>query len=237
MTWQAYVDDNLIGTGKVAKAAIFGTDGSLWATSAGYNVNALPFLSLSDAFLQMHATVPTPPIAGCIDLGWMTIYTIQGNNTYSRLFYSSSIPSDIVGWSCRSPQADCSIRKHWRNCRQRPLSWGQKIQLPSQRRRKHLRSCELFFLVHSFFHVVLWYHDFHAPKLGGVTVHQRSVERIKKLSWWECGARVLSCKKIKNSSCGKKKQQQQTSNSTFTPYNNHAKLPDAGSHVLFLFLR
>jgi hypothetical protein len=43
MSWQAYVDDNLIGTGKVAKAAIFGTDGSLWASSAGYNVNAHPF--------------------------------------------------------------------------------------------------------------------------------------------------------------------------------------------------
>ncbi|KAK3805068.1 MAG: profilin [Linnemannia elongata] len=50
MTWQAYVDDNLIGTGKVAKAAIFGTDGSLWATSAGYNVDPVEVLKLIAAF-------------------------------------------------------------------------------------------------------------------------------------------------------------------------------------------
>ncbi|KAF9922919.1 profilin, required for normal timing of actin polymerization in response to thermal stress [Linnemannia zychae] len=50
MTWQEYVDDNLIGTGKVAKAAIFGTDGSLWATSAGYNVEPVEIMKLIAAF-------------------------------------------------------------------------------------------------------------------------------------------------------------------------------------------
>jgi profilin len=39
MSWQAYVDDNLVGTGKVAKAAIFGLNGSLWATSPDFAVN------------------------------------------------------------------------------------------------------------------------------------------------------------------------------------------------------
>ncbi|KAF9963896.1 hypothetical protein BGZ70_007116 [Mortierella alpina] len=38
MSWQTYVDSNLVGTGKVAKAAIFGLDGSLWATSADFKV-------------------------------------------------------------------------------------------------------------------------------------------------------------------------------------------------------
>ncbi|KAG0209078.1 profilin, required for normal timing of actin polymerization in response to thermal stress [Mortierella sp. NVP41] len=50
MTWQAYVDDNLVGTGKVAKAAIFGTDGSLWATSAGYNIGPIEIQKLIAAF-------------------------------------------------------------------------------------------------------------------------------------------------------------------------------------------
>lgn len=36
---QAYVDTNLVGTGKLTKAALFGHDGSLWATSAGFNVH------------------------------------------------------------------------------------------------------------------------------------------------------------------------------------------------------
>eukprot|EP00124_Ichthyophonus_hoferi_P002237 Ihof_evm1s145 gene=Ihof_evmTU1s145 len=38
MSWQSYVDSNLVGTGAVSKAAIHGHDGSLWATSAGLNI-------------------------------------------------------------------------------------------------------------------------------------------------------------------------------------------------------
>jgi hypothetical protein len=34
----AYVDDHLIATGKISKAAIVGKQGGIWAQSAGYNV-------------------------------------------------------------------------------------------------------------------------------------------------------------------------------------------------------
>ncbi|KAJ3078649.1 profilin, required for normal timing of actin polymerization in response to thermal stress [Quaeritorhiza haematococci] len=37
MSWQSYVDSNLVGTGKIAKAAIHGLDGTAWATSAGFS--------------------------------------------------------------------------------------------------------------------------------------------------------------------------------------------------------
>jgi profilin len=37
MSWQAYVDTNLVGTGNVKQAGIFGAaDGSTWAVSAGF---------------------------------------------------------------------------------------------------------------------------------------------------------------------------------------------------------
>eukprot|EP01124_Arcella_intermedia_P008833 TRINITY_DN1564_c0_g1_i2.p1 TRINITY_DN1564_c0_g1~~TRINITY_DN1564_c0_g1_i2.p1 ORF type:complete len:150 (+),score=10.76 TRINITY_DN1564_c0_g1_i2:69-452(+) len=36
--WQPYVDNNLVGTGHVTKAAILGHDGSAWATTAGFAV-------------------------------------------------------------------------------------------------------------------------------------------------------------------------------------------------------
>jgi profilin len=39
MSWQTYVDSNLLGTKKVAKAAIFGHDKSQWATSTGFSVD------------------------------------------------------------------------------------------------------------------------------------------------------------------------------------------------------
>lgn len=39
MSWQAYVDSNLVGTGKIASACIIGHDGNTWATSAGFSVS------------------------------------------------------------------------------------------------------------------------------------------------------------------------------------------------------
>jgi profilin len=39
MSWQAYVDNNLVGSGYLVKAAIFGNKGGQWAASAGFNVS------------------------------------------------------------------------------------------------------------------------------------------------------------------------------------------------------
>jgi profilin len=41
MSWQSYVDDQLIGTGHVSKAVITGLDGSIWAVSSGFSVREL----------------------------------------------------------------------------------------------------------------------------------------------------------------------------------------------------
>ncbi|RIB28627.1 profilin [Gigaspora rosea] len=37
MSWQTYIDSNLVGTGKISQAAIYGHDGTLWASSANFN--------------------------------------------------------------------------------------------------------------------------------------------------------------------------------------------------------
>ncbi|GAA5869276.1 hypothetical protein JCM3774_004191 [Rhodotorula dairenensis] len=39
MSWQAYVDSNLLGTGKITRAAILGQQGGVWAASAGYSLS------------------------------------------------------------------------------------------------------------------------------------------------------------------------------------------------------
>ncbi|MBC3364271.1 profilin [Pseudomonas sp. SWRI154] len=36
MSWQEYIDTNLVGTGHVKQAVIAGTDGRSWATSSGF---------------------------------------------------------------------------------------------------------------------------------------------------------------------------------------------------------
>lgn len=38
MSWQDLVDNNLLGTGNVSKAAICGLDGSIWGKSNNFNV-------------------------------------------------------------------------------------------------------------------------------------------------------------------------------------------------------
>ncbi|KAI7831263.1 putative profilin [Gamsiella multidivaricata] len=50
MSWQAYVDNNLVGTHKVAKGAIYGHDGSLWASSPNFNVGGAEVQKLIAAF-------------------------------------------------------------------------------------------------------------------------------------------------------------------------------------------
>ncbi|KAG0372867.1 profilin, required for normal timing of actin polymerization in response to thermal stress, partial [Mortierella sp. AD032] len=50
MSWQSYVDNNLVATGKVAKGAIFGLDGSLWATSSDFAISGAEAKKLVAAF-------------------------------------------------------------------------------------------------------------------------------------------------------------------------------------------
>merc|ERR1712063_190029 len=38
MSWQAYVDQQLVGTGHITQGAILGLDGGAWATTAGFSV-------------------------------------------------------------------------------------------------------------------------------------------------------------------------------------------------------
>ncbi|KAJ3383484.1 profilin, required for normal timing of actin polymerization in response to thermal stress [Lobulomyces angularis] len=52
MSWQQYVDSNLVGTGKILKAAIHGHDGNVWATTKGFSVSTTEMKTLADAFLD-----------------------------------------------------------------------------------------------------------------------------------------------------------------------------------------
>lgn len=38
MSWQSYVDEQLVGTGNITQAAIVGLDGNAWAQSAGFGL-------------------------------------------------------------------------------------------------------------------------------------------------------------------------------------------------------
>jgi len=50
MSWQSYVDAQLIGTKNVGKAALLGHDGNTWATSAGFVVTPAEGAALAGLF-------------------------------------------------------------------------------------------------------------------------------------------------------------------------------------------
>jgi len=50
MSWQAYVDDQSVGTKNLSQGAIIGLDGNAWAVSAGFGLKAGEGLALAGLF-------------------------------------------------------------------------------------------------------------------------------------------------------------------------------------------
>ncbi|KAE8541292.1 hypothetical protein D1P53_002650 [Cryptococcus gattii VGV] len=53
----SYVDDHLVATGKVKKAAILGKQGGVWAASSGYNLSQQEQNSITQTFFQQPDSV------------------------------------------------------------------------------------------------------------------------------------------------------------------------------------
>jgi len=70
----AYVDTNLIGTGKVSKAAILGLAGGVWATSAGFNLSAQEQATIIKAHNDLDGTQ-----AHGIRAGGQKYFTLQAD--------------------------------------------------------------------------------------------------------------------------------------------------------------
>ncbi|KAF9295746.1 profilin, required for normal timing of actin polymerization in response to thermal stress [Mortierella antarctica] len=73
MSWQEYVDGQLVGSGKVSKAAIIGHDGTSWAHSAGFEVVGAEAQKVVSAFGD--TTDPkSPGYAGALEAAANGIY-------------------------------------------------------------------------------------------------------------------------------------------------------------------
>lgn len=60
MSWQAYVDSNLIGSGQITQAGIYGLQGGQWAASSGFNVsfeNGIFFIILVASNLRLRCSL------------------------------------------------------------------------------------------------------------------------------------------------------------------------------------
>lgn len=59
MSWQAYVDQQLVGTGYVTVGAILGLDGSTWAASPSFTISAAEGKALAAGFASPDSIVAT----------------------------------------------------------------------------------------------------------------------------------------------------------------------------------
>ncbi|WRT63157.1 uncharacterized protein IL334_000060 [Kwoniella shivajii] len=76
MSWQAYVDDHLVATGKITKAAILGKQGGIWAASSGYNLAQKE----QDAIVKTAFTQPDQLRANGITLNGFKFMTIRADD-------------------------------------------------------------------------------------------------------------------------------------------------------------
>ncbi|KAI0260756.1 profilin [Gloeopeniophorella convolvens] len=75
MSWQAYVDNNLVGSGRVQKAAIIGLQGGVWAASTGYSLSP----EEQKAILQLHTHLDQTQASG-FRLAGQKFFCLQGND-------------------------------------------------------------------------------------------------------------------------------------------------------------
>ncbi|ORX99006.1 Profilin/allergen [Basidiobolus meristosporus CBS 931.73] len=74
MSWQTYVDSNLVGTGSIAQAAIYGVQGGVWAASSGFALQGNEFQDLAQAFQD-----PSGIRANGLYLGGTKYFTLRAD--------------------------------------------------------------------------------------------------------------------------------------------------------------
>ncbi|PBK99871.1 profilin [Armillaria gallica] len=74
MSWQTYVDTNLVGSGRISKAAIIGQQGGVWAASAGYNLST----EEQNAIINGYNDVTKVQASG-IRVAGQKFFTLQAN--------------------------------------------------------------------------------------------------------------------------------------------------------------
>ncbi|KAE8329910.1 profilin-1A [Aspergillus sergii] len=57
MSWQSYIDSNLVGSGKFSRAAILGQQGGVWAASPGYELSTEEQKEVTDAHNNLSHTM------------------------------------------------------------------------------------------------------------------------------------------------------------------------------------
>eukprot|EP00284_Hemiselmis_tepida_P018157 CAMPEP_0174915374 /NCGR_PEP_ID=MMETSP1355-20121228/987_1 /TAXON_ID=464990 /ORGANISM="Hemiselmis tepida, Strain CCMP443" /LENGTH=126 /DNA_ID=CAMNT_0016160247 /DNA_START=16 /DNA_END=396 /DNA_ORIENTATION=+ len=76
MSWQGYVDQQLVASGHVSKGAIIGLDGSQWAISPGFNLDPSEAAAIAAA-----ARNPSSVLGGGINLQGVKFMVLRADDT------------------------------------------------------------------------------------------------------------------------------------------------------------
>ncbi|KAI8331959.1 profilin [Chlamydoabsidia padenii] len=75
MSWQAFIDQSLVGTGNVSQGAIYGLEGALWAQSAGFQLSPTELNELVTGFSD-----PSKVQAGGVHLNGVKYLTLRADD-------------------------------------------------------------------------------------------------------------------------------------------------------------
>ncbi|KAE8314703.1 profilin-2 [Aspergillus transmontanensis] len=57
MSWQSYIEDTLVGSGKISRAVILGQQGGIWASSGGHLLSKEEEHAVIDAYKNLEHTM------------------------------------------------------------------------------------------------------------------------------------------------------------------------------------
>eukprot|EP01112_Ceratiomyxa_fruticulosa_P011743 TRINITY_DN3214_c0_g1_i1.p2 TRINITY_DN3214_c0_g1~~TRINITY_DN3214_c0_g1_i1.p2 ORF type:complete len:127 (+),score=31.23 TRINITY_DN3214_c0_g1_i1:102-482(+) len=95
MSWQAYVDDQLIGSGMVSQAAILGLDGQVWASSASCSLKKEEATKIVSQFSD-----PNGALQSGVTVGGVKYLAIRADD---RSIYGKKGATGVV--ACKTAQA------------------------------------------------------------------------------------------------------------------------------------
>ncbi|CAD6891892.1 unnamed protein product [Tilletia controversa] len=88
MSWQTYVDTNLVGTGFISRAAILGLKGGVWATTPGFDIAPAEQTALIEAFSN-----PENAQSAGMRVAGKKYFTLQAND---RSYYGKQGPDGLI---------------------------------------------------------------------------------------------------------------------------------------------
>lgn len=89
MSWQGYIDNQLIGTKTITQAAILGLKGGVWASSPGFDVSPKEASALISGFDD-----PSPLQAGGLHIAGKKYFTLQANDR--SIYGKSGVSTEVL---------------------------------------------------------------------------------------------------------------------------------------------